>query len=104
MLKLSNFDYPFCDVYGNRLKVNGIIQIVKRLKISLGFSDLHPHFFRHTFATLYILNGGDPLSLQIILGHTTFYMTQQYLHLAQQLMIAKNIEFTPLSHLKTISS
>ena len=104
LLKLSNFDYPFCDVYGNKLKVNGIIQIVKRLKIGLGFKDLHPHLFRHTFATLYILNGGDPLSLQIILGHTTFYMTQQYLHLAQQLVISKNIKFTPLSHLKTISS
>lgn len=101
---LSSNKYPFCDIFGNRLNTNGIIQIVKRLKKSLGYTNLHPHLFRHTFATLYLLNGGNPLSLQIILGHTTLYMTENYVHFANELMISKQKQFTPLSQSKFIRS
>lgn len=40
-----------------------------------------PHTFRHTFAKLYITNGGDAFSLQQILGHTTSEMTKKYVQL-----------------------
>ena len=39
---------------------------------------LGPHTFRHTFAHLYLLSGGDSLSLMRLLGHTTTFMTSQY--------------------------
>lgn len=96
----NNFQYPFCDKKGNRLSIDGVIQIIKRLKKELKFDSLYPHLLRHTFATLFILNGGNPLSLQIILGHTTFHMTQNYLHLAQQMQISQNNKFTPISYLR----
>jgi integrase/recombinase XerD len=40
-----------------------------------------PHTLRHTFAKMYILNGGDPYSLQEILGHTTQDMVKIYVNL-----------------------
>ncbi len=73
--------------------------IFRVLKKQLNFDELHPHFLRHTFATLFLINGGDAISLQVILGHTTLTMTEKYVHTANQLLIAKQRRFSPLSNL-----
>lgn len=43
------------------------------------------HSLRHTFASLWVANGGDLFRLQKILGHSTTTMTQRYAHLAPAL-------------------
>ena len=55
-----------------------IKQIGKRVGV-----EAHPHRFRHTFAVTYLRSGGDPYTLQEILGHTTMEMVKLYLSLAQ---------------------
>lgn len=40
------------------------------------------HVLRHTFASHFVMNGGNILTLQKILGHTTVAMTMRYAHLA----------------------
>ena len=40
------------------------------------------HILRHTFASHFIMNGGNILSLQKILGHSSLNMTMRYAHLA----------------------
>lgn len=40
------------------------------------------HVLRHTFASHFIANGGNILTLQKILGHSTLAMTMRYAHLA----------------------
>lgn len=41
------------------------------------------HVLRHTFASHFVMNGGDLLSLQKILGHSSVTMTMRYAHLSQ---------------------
>lgn len=82
-----------------RLTPSGISQIFRRIKKEYNFSELHPHFLRHTFATLFLVNGGDPVHLQLILGHTTLYMTEHYLHLANQMTLTKQKQYSPLTNI-----
>ena len=41
------------------------------------------HVLRHTFASHFMMNGGDILTLQKILGHSSITMTMRYAHLSQ---------------------
>jgi site-specific recombinase XerD len=61
----------------------GLAQYLRRLGKRAGVVDVHPHRFRHTFAITFLRNGGDPYTLQQILGHSTMEMVKNYLALAQ---------------------
>lgn len=40
------------------------------------------HVLRHTFASHFVMRGGNILTLQKILGHSSFTMTMRYAHLS----------------------
>nr|WP_280523424.1 tyrosine-type recombinase/integrase [Pandoraea apista] len=42
------------------------------------------HALRHTFASHFMMNGGNILTLQRILGHQNLTMTMHYAHLAPE--------------------
>ncbi|MDO9104525.1 MAG: tyrosine-type recombinase/integrase [Methylovulum sp.] len=44
------------------------------------------HILRHTFASHFIMNGGNIRTLQTILGHSSLQMTMRYTHLAPDYM------------------
>lgn len=58
-----------------------------------------PHTLRHTFATQYILNGGDAFSLQQILGHSTLDMVKVYVGLANRDVALLHQKFSPMDRL-----
>src|SRR5947207_8468473 len=47
-----------------------------------GLTDLHFHDLRHTFASQFVMAGGDLYTCQQILGHKSITMTQRYAHLS----------------------
>lgn len=76
---------------------NAVKMVFARLKRKTGIVRLRPHLLRHTFATLYILNGGDSVKLQYVLGHSTLHMINTYVHLANSLRIIYSQNFSPFS-------
>ena len=75
----------FITTSGAPLKGRSVQIMFKRLRKRVKFEDirLSPHTLRHSFALAYIENGGDPFSLQKILGHTTQTMTAKYVNMAK---------------------
>jgi len=61
---------------------------------------LYPHLIRHSAATWYIQQGGNPVILQRILGHSSLSVTQRYLHLSNEDAINSYDSFSPSNCLK----
>jgi integrase len=54
------------------------------------------HVLRHTFASHFMMNGGNILILQRILGHSTITMTMRYAHLSPD-HLSEALLLNPLS-------
>ena len=74
-------------------------RVLKRLGVRADVANIHPHRFRHTFGVTYLRAGGDVLTLQRILGHTTLMMVNHYLHLASSDVVSRHRAHSPLDRL-----
>jgi integrase/recombinase XerD len=77
-----SFELLFCTKSGCKVAYDNILRdfyvLIKKLGIN---PDGAFHSFRRTFATNYVRNGGNPLVLQRMLGHTTLQLTNVYIKL-----------------------
>lgn len=65
---------------GERQRVEGSFETVLELADIRGFRF---HDLRHSFASWYLMNGGDLYELARILGHSNIKMTERYAKLAK---------------------
>lgn len=85
----SGGEYIVLDKSGNKLKPEAIKQIFSKLKKRTGITRVHAHLCRHTFATSYIMGGGNLEKLRVMLGHSDYNVTKTYLQLAAEYEIVK---------------
>ncbi|MDX3753683.1 tyrosine-type recombinase/integrase [Streptomyces sp. AK08-02] len=63
---------------GNRLTIWGVGTMLKRRCAEAGIDPIHPHQFRHTFAHLWKVNGGNEDDLMRITGWSSRQMLSRY--------------------------
>ena len=82
------------------LTTSGVSQLLRRLRRRTGVSArCNPHTFRHTFAHNYLVNGGDALSLQRILGHSCLDMVKRYVRLSDVDLAGRHRSASPADRL-----
>jgi site-specific recombinase XerD len=73
--------YVFCTQRGGRMTYRNAYRDLKALCARAGVvgAHVHPHAFRHAFATNYVRCGGDVYRLSRVLGHASITTTSRYL-------------------------
>jgi len=102
--KLANpvTDSVFLSASGKALTENSMKLMFTRLSKRSGVYRLHAHLCRHTFATRFLINGGDVFSLQQILGHSTLEMVRHYLHFTSSQITTQHHKYSPMDRLQNI--
>ena len=97
VIDVNTTSYLFLTQRGTALSARGIQIVFRSLKkkLNLDGRKLSPHLLRHSFALAYIENGGDPFSLQRILGHTDQTTTAKYVNMARSNVKAQHSKYSP---------
>ncbi|MCS7052554.1 MAG: site-specific tyrosine recombinase XerD [Ignavibacterium sp.] len=82
---LQSENYVFLNNRGKKFSRMGVWKIVKKyVELSNLKKEIHPHTFRHSFATHLIEGGADLRSVQEMLGHADISTTQIYTHIDRE--------------------
>lgn len=89
-------DFLFCNDFGiqlNKATINGSLNSYNRKR---GVTKTGIHRYRHTFAKKWIMNGGNVVTLQKILGHSNLQITENYINLLVQDLKVEMNKYNPL--------
>ena len=79
--RMKSYNYVFLNNRGSKLSRMSIWNIVATYTKAAGIDKLiHPHTFRHSFATHLLEGGADLRAVQEMLGHVDISTTQIYTH------------------------
>jgi len=87
---------------GERIQPSHLSTVVRDKFDQVGISraSSSTHRLRHTFATNYLRNGGNVLSLQNLLGHKSLQMTRRYVMFAQEDLRLMHQKASPVDRMR----
>jgi site-specific recombinase XerD len=79
---------------------HGLNVVFQRIAAASGVDGVHPHRFRHTFATWAIAASAREVDVQTLLGHSSMAMTQRYARTySSEQAVAAHANFSPVAQL-----
>lgn len=97
LMKISKSEnHVFLNSRGSKLSRMGIWKIIDRYVKEAGIKkEVHPHTFRHSFATHLLEGGADLRAVQEMLGHADISTTQIYTHIDRDYIKQVHKQFHP---------
>lgn len=94
--KLKSENFVFLNTRGTKISRMGIWKMIDFYSKQAGIKkEVHPHTFRHSFATHLIEGGADLRAVQEMLGHSDISTTQIYTHIDRDYIKQMHKDFHP---------
>lgn len=93
-------DYLFANIGNKQLTESALRIAYRKYSTDRGLTKTSIHGLRHTFARSWILNGGNMVGLQKLLGHSTLDMTKKYVAIFGQDLKPNFDQFNPLDNFR----
>jgi integrase/recombinase XerD len=92
----KSLDVLFLNVHGRKLTRDMIRKLVEKYCLAAEIpKKIHPHTFRHSFATHLLEGGADLRAVQEMLGHADISTTQIYTHIDREYLKEVHRTFHP---------
>jgi integrase/recombinase XerD len=88
-------DALFLNQRGKALSRMSVWNIVHDTAVQAGIDEVHPHMFRHSFATHLLEGGANLRAVQEMLGHADIATTQIYTHIDREYIKEVHTSFHP---------
>jgi integrase/recombinase XerD len=94
--KTKSNNFVFLNNHGGRLTRMGVWKIIDRYAKEANINkEVHPHTFRHSFATHLLEGGANLRAVQEMLGHADISTTQIYTHIDREFIKQEHKQYHP---------